>query len=189
MKKILLIALVCIFISCSQGNHPDYAANVETVKTQLALQGSEADLQAQLDLAHDDIQWQPAFYGSSPIGKEEYGTYLKGWQDAMEDVVYTPTNFLPGVSPETGLPDGSVRISMTIGYDKADWPMIRNVFFDMTTVAPLENDVPQWTGNAPANNTIIPTSQKNIKVKDTFSRALEGRYCKDPSQPDIIVMN
>ncbi|MAU64159.1 MAG: hypothetical protein CMC38_07465 [Flavobacteriaceae bacterium] len=109
MKKILLIALVCIFISCSQGNHPDYAANVETVKTQLALQGSEADLQAQLDLAHDDIQWQPAFYGSSPIGKEEYGTYLKGWQDAMEDVVYTPTNFLPGVSPETGLPDGSVR--------------------------------------------------------------------------------
>ena len=109
MKKILLIALVSIFISCSQGNHPDYAANVETVKKQLALQGSEADHQAQLDLAHEDIQWQPAFYGSPQIGKEEYGKYLKGWQDEMEDVVYTPTNYLPGVSPDTGLPDGSVR--------------------------------------------------------------------------------
>ena len=109
MKKILLIALVSIFISCSQGNHPDYAANVESAKTLLALQGTEADLQAQLDLVHEDMDWQPAFHGSARIGKEGFGEYLKGWHDAMEDVVYTPTNYLPGVLAETGLSDGSVR--------------------------------------------------------------------------------
>ena len=109
MKKILLIALVSIFISCSQGNHPDYAANVESAKTLLALQGTEADLQAQLDLVHEDMDWQPAFHGSARIGKEGFGEYLKGWHDAMEDVVYTPTNYLPGVLAETGIPDGSVR--------------------------------------------------------------------------------
>ena len=62
-------------------------------------------------MAHEDIQWQPAFYGSIPVGKEEYGSYLKGWQDEMEDVVFTPTNdYLPGVLAETGVQDGSVRV-------------------------------------------------------------------------------
>ena len=111
MKKLLFITLISIFISCSQGVHPDFAANVETVKKQLELQGSEADHQAQLDLAHEDIQWQPAFFGSTPVGKSEYGAYLKGWQDEMEDVVFTPTNdYLPGVLAETGIADGSVRV-------------------------------------------------------------------------------
>ena len=109
MKKLLFIALISIFISCSQGMHPDYAANVESVKKLMELQGSEADLQAQLDLVHEDLQWQPAFHGSSQIGKEGFGEYLKGWHDLMENVVYTPVNYLPGVLAETGLPDGSVR--------------------------------------------------------------------------------
>ena len=111
MKKLLFIALISIFISCSQGVHPDFAANVEIVKKQLELQGSEADPQAQLDMAHEDIQWQPPFYGSTPVGKEEYAGYLKSWQDQMEDVVFTPTNdYLPGVLAETGVQDGSVRV-------------------------------------------------------------------------------
>ncbi len=73
-------------------------------------------------------------------------------------------NLDAGMVEEIFLPDGSVRISMTIGYDKADWPMIRNVFFDMTTEAPLENDIPQWTENAPADNTIIPMISDGSEV-------------------------
>ena len=64
---------------------------------------------SELDLVHEDMQWQPAFHGSSQIGKEAFGEYLKGWHDAMENVVYTPVNWLPGVLADTGLPDGSVR--------------------------------------------------------------------------------
>lgn len=109
MKKLLFIALISIFISCSQNSNPDFTANVEKIKTFLELQGTEANLQAQLDLVHEDLLWQPAFHGSPQIGKKEFGEYLKGWHDAMEDVVYTPTNYLPGVLAETNLPDGSVR--------------------------------------------------------------------------------
>jgi hypothetical protein len=83
-------------------------------------------------------------------------------------------NLEAGIIEEMFLPDGSVRISMTIGYDKADWPMIRNVFFDMTTVAPLENDVPQWTGNAPANNTIIPMITDGSEVVAITGEVMEN---------------
>ncbi|MFQ3341297.1 MAG: ketosteroid isomerase-like protein [Flavobacteriaceae bacterium] len=109
MKKILTITLFSFFISCTPGLHPDYTSNLETAKKILELQGTEADLDAQLAMIHEDLQWQPAFHGSKEIGKTEFGAYLKGWHDAMEDVLFTPRNWLPGVSPETGLADGSVR--------------------------------------------------------------------------------
>ena len=55
------------------------------------------------------MQWQAAFHGGGILNKEQYGAYLKGWHDLMEDVTYTADNWLPGVSPDTGLADGSVR--------------------------------------------------------------------------------
>ena len=109
MKKILSITLLGLLMACSPGIHPDYATNLETAKKFLELQGSEADNESQLAMLHEDVQWQPAFHGSEPIGREAVSTYLKSWQDAMEDVVYTPVNWLPGVLAETGLSDGSVR--------------------------------------------------------------------------------
>ena len=109
MKKLLIILVGCIFASCSQGLPPEFAVNTVSAKKMLELQGSESDFQAQLDLIHDDVKWQPVFFGSSEIGKEEFGSYLKAWQDEMENVVYTADNWLPGVLVETGLADGSVR--------------------------------------------------------------------------------
>jgi hypothetical protein len=35
--------------------------------------------------------------------------YMGGWHAAMDDITYTPENFLPAVDPETNLPNGSVR--------------------------------------------------------------------------------
>ena len=43
------------------------------------------------------------------MNKEELGEYLKGWQDAMENISWEAQNYLPGVDPETSLPNGSVR--------------------------------------------------------------------------------
>ena len=40
MKKLLSILLVSIFISCSQGGHPDFAKNIVTAKKMLELQES-----------------------------------------------------------------------------------------------------------------------------------------------------
>lgn len=110
LTNLTFIMLMFIFTSCSSGgNHPDYASNVEKIKTFLELQSSESDSKAQAEMIHEDVQWQPAFYGTAPIGKAEFVEYLIAWQDAMEDVVYTPTNYLPGVNAETGELDGSVR--------------------------------------------------------------------------------
>ena len=97
MKKLLTIFAMALLLSCAQGLPPEFNTNLVTAKKMLELQASEADFQAQLD------------FGSSVIGKEEFGKYLKGWQDEMEDLVYTPNNWLPGVLAETGMPDGSVR--------------------------------------------------------------------------------
>ena len=76
MKKLILLLTFGLVLSCSNIQHPDFAANVESAKKLLELQGTEADLQAQLDLIHEDLQWQPAFHGSSQIGKEAFEEYL-----------------------------------------------------------------------------------------------------------------
>ena len=52
MKNFILLGILGLTVSCSNVQHPDFAANVESAKTLLELQGSEADLQAQLDLVH-----------------------------------------------------------------------------------------------------------------------------------------
>ena len=109
MKKIALIGLLGILFSCSEGLHPDFNVNVESAKKFLELQGTETDLEGQLALIHNDVQWQKAFHGGGLANKEQFGLYLKGWHDAMEDVNYTAENWLPGVSPENGMSDGSVR--------------------------------------------------------------------------------
>ena len=109
MKKIMMIALLGILASCSPGMHPEYANNVETVKTFLELQANESDVNAQMSMVSEELEWQPAFHGATPIGKEAFKAYLLNWQDQMEAVMYTPANFLPGVLVETGLSDGSVR--------------------------------------------------------------------------------
>lgn len=75
---------------------------------------------------------------------------------SSDGTVNVVENLNAGSIEEIFLPDGSVRVSMTIGYDKADWPMIRNVFFDMTTSPPETNDNPIWTSDEPEDGTIIP---------------------------------
>lgn len=109
MKKLIVLTLLTVFISCSKNINSSYDTNVKIVKKFLELQASEGAFEDQLEMIHADVMWQPAFYGADQVGKEGMGQYLKGWQDAMEGVVYTPENYLPGVSDETKLADGSVR--------------------------------------------------------------------------------
>ena len=71
------------------------------------------DFDALTQFYADEIEFQSAFYGGPIMNKEETLNYLKGWQDAMEDITWEAENYLPGVDPETGLPNGSVR---TYGY-------------------------------------------------------------------------
>lgn len=97
------------------------------------------------------------------------GMRMANWtiqdQTTLSDgTVNVVENLNAGSIEEIFLPDGSVRVTMVIGYDKADWPMIRNIFFDMTTTPPESNDIPEWTDNAPADNTIIPMINDGSEV-------------------------
>ena len=88
MKKLILLTLLTVFISCSkQSNSSSYDENVKIVKKFLELQASESGFEDQLEMIHPEVMWQPAFHGASQVGKEAMGQYLKGWQDAMEGVV------------------------------------------------------------------------------------------------------
>ena len=61
------------------------------------------------EMMSEDVEWRSCFYGAPIMDKEAAIGYMKGWQDAMENIKYTPENYLPGVDPETGQLNGSVR--------------------------------------------------------------------------------
>ncbi len=73
-------------------------------------------------------------------------------------------NLGAGSIDEIFLPDGSVRVSVDIQYDRELYPIIRNIFFDMTTSPPETNDFPEWTGNEPGDNTVIPIVKDGTEV-------------------------
>tara|TARA_B100000886_G_scaffold65404_1_gene40963 strand:+ start:787 stop:1275 length:489 start_codon:yes stop_codon:yes gene_type:complete len=108
MKKIFIM-LVFLLASCSSTQqNPDFEKNVELAKNYFATFVTE-DFDATAALLSDDVEWQGCFYGTTLMNKEQAMEYSKGWHDAMENITYTAENYLPGVDPETGLLNGSVR--------------------------------------------------------------------------------
>ena len=87
MKKILLITVLTIFISCSTGQHPDYARNLEITKEWFDVFVTE-DFEAVSAYYADEVEYQSAFYGGPIMNREETLNYLKGWQDAMEEITW-----------------------------------------------------------------------------------------------------
>ena len=109
MKKLMILILMITLSSCTGvQQNPDFDKNVELAKTWFDTFTSE-DYDATAALMSDDVQWQGCFYGSPVMNKEEAMAYMKGWHDAMENITYKPENYLPGVDPETGQLNGSVR--------------------------------------------------------------------------------
>tara|TARA_X000000368_G_C23022882_1_gene708826 strand:- start:1360 stop:1848 length:489 start_codon:yes stop_codon:yes gene_type:complete len=108
MKK-TFIMLVFLLVSCSAPQqNPDFEKNVELAKNYFSTFVTE-DFDATAALLSDDVEWQGCFYGTKLMNKDQAMEYSKGWHDAMENISYTAENYLPGVDPETGLLNGSVR--------------------------------------------------------------------------------
>ncbi len=110
LSKLSLIAALFLVASCSTqvDINPDYASNLEVAESFFAAHGAE-DIAAQTEMLHDDLLWQPPMYGSEQYGKAEHVEALVMYQDAFDDILYTPDYWLPGVLAETGELDGSVR--------------------------------------------------------------------------------
>ena len=58
----------------------------------------------------------------------------------------------------TYLPDGALQVTQLVNFDRTQWDLFCDMFMDFTTQEPATNDIPAWTGEAPANGTIVPTS-------------------------------
>lgn len=56
------------------------------------------------------------------------------------------------------LPDGALRVTQLVNFDRTQWDLYCDMFMDFTTQEPAMNDVPAWTDDAPANGTVVPTS-------------------------------
>ena len=89
--------------------HTPYKSGFEKRSVGCSCEANESNIDAQMSMVAEELEWQPAFHGVVPIGKEAFKAYLLNWQNEMEAVMYTPSNYLPGVLVETGLSDGSVR--------------------------------------------------------------------------------
>ena len=55
------------------------------------------------------------------------------------------------------LPDGALRVTMLVSFDRTQWDLECHIFMDFTTQEPTTNDAPVWTDQAPNNGTIVPT--------------------------------
>ena len=108
MKKLLLLCTVLLLTSCTDVQHSDFEKNVATAKEWFEVFVTE-DLDATMSFFADEVEYQSAFYGGPMMNREELREYYKGWQDNMEDIRWEAENYLPGVDPETNLPNGSVR--------------------------------------------------------------------------------
>lgn len=58
----------------------------------------------------------------------------------------------------TYLPDGALRVTQLVSFDRTQWDLVCNMFMDFTTEEPATNDAPTWTSLAPTNGTKISTS-------------------------------
>ena len=108
MKNLIFLLSLMMLSSCSNVQHPDYERNLEITKQWFDVFVTE-DFDATMEFYADNVEYQSAFYGGPLMNKEALGEYIKGWQDAMEDISWEAQNYLPGVDPETSLPNGSVR--------------------------------------------------------------------------------
>ena len=109
MKNLIYIAVIALLASCSQPQNPKFEANVEIAKAWFADFETE-DMDKVAAYFADELEYQGAFYGMPMMTtKDQVVQYMQGWHSAMDNIKYAAENYLPGVDPETNLPNGSVR--------------------------------------------------------------------------------
>ncbi|NCG41973.1 MAG: hypothetical protein GWO84_00305 [Euryarchaeota archaeon] len=56
------------------------------------------------------------------------------------------------------LPNGRMRVSIDVEYPTSNYPVIREIFIDFTTLEVEDNDIPIWSSSAPDDGMVIPLS-------------------------------
>ena len=56
------------------------------------------------------------------------------------------------------LPNGRMKVSIDVEYPASNYPAIREIFIDFTTLEVEDNDIPIWSSSAPDDGMVIPLS-------------------------------
>jgi hypothetical protein len=76
------------------------------------------------------------------------------------------------------LSDGSLIITFQSSYSSSDWPIVKNIFIDLTTVPDPTPDIPQWTVNAPDDGTLIPLGVVDYAGISSWYSGDDGAFFK-----------
>ena len=110
---LLLLVALFLFNSCDNEKgsamHPDFEKNKAIAIEFIELHNSE-DLAAQTELIHEDLDWAPPMYGAENYGKAEHIEAMSMYHQMLDNIQFEADYWLPGVDPETGMNDGSVRV-------------------------------------------------------------------------------
>ena len=112
MKKILLLLTLGLFVSCSNVEHQDYAANVETTKQWIEVFETQ-NFDLLTEITSTDVNATSPIYGQGQVGYDGYMEIGKFYTGNFSDVEFSDPVFLPGVDNETLTPNGGVRIYVT----------------------------------------------------------------------------
>lgn len=110
MKKLLLIAIALIAVSCQ--NTPDmslYNANKEIAEKWIRAYES-TDLETIKSLTSKDIVHQSPQYGVGEIGYDGILAQANFYMNGYENITFTDAVWLPGVDNTTLISNGGVRV-------------------------------------------------------------------------------
>ena len=62
------------------------------------------------------------------------------------------------------LPNGRMRVSIDVEYPASNYPVIREIFIDFTTLEVEDNDIPIWSSSAPDDGMVIPLSGDGTRI-------------------------
>lgn len=62
------------------------------------------------------------------------------------------------------LPNGRMRVSVDVEYPASNYPVIREIFIDFTTLEVEDNDIPIWSSSAPDDGMVIPLSGDGTRI-------------------------
>jgi len=75
------------------------------------------------------------------------------------------------------LPNGRMRVSIDVEYPASNYPVIREIFIDFTTLEVEDNDIPIWSSSAPDDGMVIPLSGDGNRI--LFDGDVTGTWASD----------
>lgn len=120
MKKLVLVLVIVMFISCVSPEDQEkidgatkFVAGIEKFNENMKILDQEynnfenGDLEKMFDNASEDLIWNSP--SGDSLSKKEWMEGIRGWHDQFENFKFVERDYYPSVDDSIFLPDGGVR--------------------------------------------------------------------------------